>query len=104
MDGAGWRVVLVRISFNWAGGLESCRGFFLMWSSSELDDGVAAMMGLLVMSSVSVSDVDRSSSFFLLFFSPLCPLSGGLMEFGVTMWCFLVSDTRIGKSVVQVDR
>lgn len=53
MDGAGWRVVLVRISFNWAGGLESCRGFFLMWSSKEMDDGVAAMMGLLlVMSSV----------------------------------------------------
>lgn len=55
------------------------------------------------MSSVSVSDVMwievRVFSFFL-----LCPLSGGLMEFGVTMWCFLVSDTRIGKSVVQVDR
>lgn len=45
--------MLVRISFNWAGGLESCRGFFLMWSSKEMDDGVAAMMGLLlVMSSV----------------------------------------------------
>lgn len=37
-------------------------------------------------------------------FSSLRPLSGGLKEFGVTMWCFLVSDTRIGKSVVQVDR
>lgn len=66
MDGAGWRVVVVRISFNWAGGLESCRGFFLMWSSKEMDDGVVAMMGLLVMS--SVSDVDRSSSFFFSFF------------------------------------